>query len=1640
MKKAQILTSKLFIMLAVMMFSESMFSQPILVKDINNVPTVQSKPQQLIEFNGFLFFAKDNGISGIELWKTDGTSGGTQLVKDINPGVASSSPRHFAAAGSTLFFFASDATHGEELWKTDGTEAGTQLVKDTNPGPGGVFLFDKKVIGSTIYFTSGTSSTGTELWKSDGTEAGTLMVKDIAPGSNGSSPANFEEFNGQLFFSAAENNFIRTELWKSDGTSAGTVRVKDINPTSFSFPSQLTVVGSTLFFVADDGVNGEELWKTDGTEAGTVLVKDIKTGSVSSRPTALTPLGDKLLFIVDFAQYWVSDGTEVGTVNIGPSFAQTGSSNLRPIGMRNPVINGKAYIFTTNSPSGQGLYKTNGTIAGTVFVKSLSMPSSTVVTWLNVTNNILYFAITDNQTLYNGGLWKSDGTTAGTQLVANVSTLAQPFYEDLITFNNTLFFVANDGVNGFQIWSSDGTASGTTRITSLSAPTNGSNSFGFTVKGNSIVFTADDAINGAELWKTDGTDVGTSLIKDIMPGSSGGNINSASPSGFVTLGNDLLFSAASGTSQNDQDRELWKTDGTNGGTQLLKNIRPGSGFSGSSSPSNLTKVGSSVYFSANNGTNGIELWKTDGTDAGTVMVKDIRTAGDSNPMNFKAVGQRLFFVAADGVNGQELWTSDGTEQGTTIVKNINPETQGLYQHISNITVFNGRVFFAADGANGLELYHTDGTDAGTVLLKDIRTSGHSFPSQLTVANELLFFTADDGINGTEIWKTDGTEANTLMLKNIKASGSSNPAIIGEINGKLLFIAEDGVRGRGIWQSDGTAGGTHLMKTFSGSNVSISLGSAKLIGNMLVFPLYTEATGWELWQSNGTSEGTTMVGEIGPGSLNGFDYMIQTFDAGIIGNTIYFKASDGSKGQELWKYEVNNVAACTERIWYYDPDGNGIGDLNITFASCTKPIGYVSNNSDPLTSGIANVNVSEDASDYVINLYDAFSDAEDSDVNLTYTITGNTNTGLFNAATISIGTLTLDFKENAFGSAQLTIRATDTGGSYAEGSFVLTISPVADSPSVTSAVTTYGEVSLTGLIIANNPSDGAEVTHYKIFSISNGQLFQNDGITIINSGDFISSAQGSPGLKFRPSAAGTGSFEIQASLESNDSGLGGDKATAVITISKATLIAKANNSSKIYGEDIPALTVAYAGFVNGDDIMDIDTHPTAITVATALSDVNQYDIDITGGTDDNYNIVADVIKGKLTINKAILTAKADGKSKTFGETNPPLTISYIGLVNGDDASFIDTPPSVSTIATTSSNAGQYDIEVTGGMDNNYIIVADVEKGKLTINQAILTAKADNKSKIFGMANPTFTVSYIGFVGGDGVLDIDTAPTLSTSATISSAAGQYDIELSGGTDNNYIIVADAIKGTLTINKATQTISFAPLADKLLSSLGFSLTATSTSGLSVLFASPSDKVTLSGNQLTLVKPGRVVIRADQSGNDSYLAAESVEHSFCINPLPPNITVDITNPASPVLTSSSNVGNQWFLNGTAITGATDKTHTVAAKGSYQVKVMVDNCVSELSEAKIFIVTGDLEQVKSEQATLFPNPVENRLVVRLNGFDPNHHVTINMIDGMGRRITELTEMGEKEISMEVGQIASGIYFVQLMQGKETQLLRFIKK
>ena len=399
-------------------------------------------------------------------------------------------------------------------------------------------------------------------------------------------------------------------------------------------------------------------------------------------------------------------------------------------------------------------------------------------------NNIVLFRAYTEAVGY-AVLWKSDGSSEGTVVLSDkTSPMGWARFGNLGVFTDSRPF------------RSDGTEAGTFAL----SQGNGASLF---VCVNDILFFQYSnrasgppySLYGYELWRSDGTPANTYMVKDINPGPAD---SYAGPFAGV---NGVLFLAAD---DGVHGRELWKSDGTEAGTVLVRDINPGANGCFTGNPYSREEFQGQFFFAANDGVHGQELWKSDGTASGTVLVKDINPgSSDAFPDGtgvFKRAGGKLFFTASDGVHGVELWVTDGTEQGTHLVKDINPGTGDGYGYpLAALRDFLCITAYSPD--YGRELWRTDGTENGTYLIKDIWPGPNSgWPSFTVCAQWRLYFQANDGgAYGRELWTSDGTPEGTFRVTDIvPGPGSSWPIYFAEANGLLLFQAEDDAHGRELW--------------------------------------------------------------------------------------------------------------------------------------------------------------------------------------------------------------------------------------------------------------------------------------------------------------------------------------------------------------------------------------------------------------------------------------------------------------------------------------------------------------------------------------------------------------------------------------------------------------------------------------------------------------------------------------------------------------------------------------------------------------------------------------------------------------------------------------------------------------------------
>ena len=430
------------------------FAQITLLKDINQTSTTDGgNPSYMTEMNGAIYFVAYNSPTGNELYKTIIATNVTTLVKDIAIGPNSSGfitpiVMNIPAEGNVLFFAATDGIHGKELWKSDGSAAGTVMVKDLKPGSGsGIeanFNNPLVVMNGSLFFSGNDGTNGSELWKSDGTANGTVLIKDINTAGD-SNPYSFTLANGTLFFTA-NNGTSGIELWTTDGT-VGNAIMQEIYPGSgHGFPQSLVALGSNVYFSADDGINGRELWKSNGVTAS--LIMDIYPGNIGSGPSLITVFGSSIIFsghdVTHGIEPWISNGI-VGNANLLKDIEIFPTID-RASEPKDFTVVGSTCYFTAVSFNdyGRELWSTDGTGAETKLVKDINpgFAEGSVAGYWRLTNfaGTLFFGA--NNGVNGHELWKSNGTLAGTVMVADINEIpnAGSIPSGLVVISSQLFY------------------------------------------------------------------------------------------------------------------------------------------------------------------------------------------------------------------------------------------------------------------------------------------------------------------------------------------------------------------------------------------------------------------------------------------------------------------------------------------------------------------------------------------------------------------------------------------------------------------------------------------------------------------------------------------------------------------------------------------------------------------------------------------------------------------------------------------------------------------------------------------------------------------------------------------------------------------------------------------------------------------------------------------------------------------------------------------------------------------------------------------------------------------------------------------------------------------------------------------------
>lgn len=478
-----------------------------------------------------LYMAADDGEHGVELWRSDGTAANTALVKEINPGLAPAidgiDPT-FTIFQDKLFFAANDGIHGVELWRSDGTAAGTLLVRDNNPGPASSYPTNLTATPLGLLFGADDTRYGVELWHSDGSTAGTHLLADINQLAAYFSPMLLTATTESLFF---VTKHLESQLWSSDGETITGVAL------DLGYYRELKLVGVRHdLYVISTAFDTLSLWHIDGTSLRPTLLKTFPAFTVIDEMTAFQ---NKLLFLVNGEQavagLWQSDGASAGTTRV----VATDSYRHSPL----VTINNRLYFLTMADGGAAGpttLWQSDGTTSGTKPIKTFPAYAPTV---LMTAGGHLFFFTEEWVDGYRRAvmLWKSDGTAEGATVVKEWQP--EEIYITNVTtafdVDGRLFFV-NDSI---ELWTSDGTADGTLKLHDLEESKRtwqvgtGLNGKFYYIAHYPLDADSDNKA-GEELWASDGTVAGTTLFTDLNPGRF-----SAQQSALAAVDGLLLFAA-----------------------------------------------------------------------------------------------------------------------------------------------------------------------------------------------------------------------------------------------------------------------------------------------------------------------------------------------------------------------------------------------------------------------------------------------------------------------------------------------------------------------------------------------------------------------------------------------------------------------------------------------------------------------------------------------------------------------------------------------------------------------------------------------------------------------------------------------------------------------------------------------------------------------------------------------------------------------------------------------------------------------------------------------------------------------------------------------------------------------------------------
>ena len=854
-----------------------------------------SNPAAFVRFNGLLFFQAYTNTEGREIWVSDGTTANTRLLKDINPG-ASSGISSFSSAvvlGDLLYFIANDGENGHQLWATKGTAQSTRRITSIAGLSANARL---TLVGDQLFFTIRHDRL-LAVWKSDGTQEGTQVVKD------GLSIMNTPSFEGSannlFFFTFQPDGSNNSRVWRSDGSEAGTFPLtgeidgNGAGPSGTSELTQYIEFNNELYFVARSSqlfpfYENTGIIKTDGSLEGTLPVKGLHDGYSRLIDVAdVIEVNQKLYFSFFEAAYnRIFIWESDGTAS--------GTKNIYD-------ESGDQYYMPSNlSTDGSNLLFTGKGTDNMTSLLSLSTDnyelteinqlfSYTVKAPFYRPSNSIH-RLSDKlyhifvETLGNEkDHWITDLSEANTRQIDLLK-----HREKLFFYKDHIYFDALATQHGKELWRADQAFSGSELFLNINESKYGLEIFSsFASLDEKILFSALTPEIGQELWAYHKATDEVSLVKDIRQGEA-----SSYPYDLIRFKDHIYFRA----NTEERGTMLYKSDGTESGTITVSDAIEGPEQSNSISHIAATKE--LLFFVSRLKNSHYGLNSTNGTD--TWLIKDLGLNGYDWPLEVSAlvtVGNQVYFSTYGA--GGDLWISDGTEAGTFKLRDF-------YQ-ISQLTAVQGKAYFVASETNGevAELWQSNATPSGTTRVSNSSGEDFSRPANLTAFNGQLVFSAYTAAHGTELWKTDGTAAGTEQIADIRPgpAGAIQSSEFALIDGILFFRANDGSNGLELWKTDGTGSGTAMVMDIRPGELGAQPKNLFSKGDVLYFSAYTPESGYELWASQGTASTTRQTFELseGPQGSEPSNFM-------LLDNELFFTAETTYAGRQLWRADSKNLTA------------------------------------------------------------------------------------------------------------------------------------------------------------------------------------------------------------------------------------------------------------------------------------------------------------------------------------------------------------------------------------------------------------------------------------------------------------------------------------------------------------------------------------------------------------------------------------------------------------------------------------------------------------------------------------------------------------------------------------------------------------